>query len=212
MAPLPPASRSRTTRPKKGTKKPDLTQAERDKIAALHAKGKGRNEIAREIGRSAYSVTKVVKELGLSFDEAATVEATAARVAQMKARRVDLAEKLLDDALKLRERLWSPHNYYERGQDAMIPMTLPLPPLRDARDGYAALQIALKGHMDLIAGSTDSSVEDKRSVLANLIDRIKTVVDEDKKNGAPPPDTSVPVNDEAGTAAEQKEVAGDDVQ
>ncbi|WP_281256219.1 hypothetical protein [Nocardia amikacinitolerans] len=31
-----------------------------------------------------------------------------------------------------------------RGLDSLVPITVPLPPLRDVRDGYAALSLALR--------------------------------------------------------------------
>lgn len=188
----------RTRAPKEPAKEPSrppLTEAELEEIKQLHAEGKGRNEIAEAIGRSPSTVTKACKKLELSFDESQTVEATAARVAKMKAQRVDLAEKLLEDVLKMRERLWAPHTYYERGPDALVPVTLPLPPLRDARDGYSALQIALKGHLDLVSESTDTGIEGKRSVLANLIAGIKTAVKEDQDNGGEAPNMTLAAND-----------------
>jgi len=175
--------------------RPPLTEAELEQIKQLHAEGKGRNEIAEAIGRAAATITAAAKKLGLSFDESQTVEATAARVAKMKSQRMDLAEQLLEDVLKMRERLWSPHNYYERGPDSLVPVTLPLPPLRDTRDGYAALQIALKGHLELVSESTDNGIDGKRSVLANLIEGIKSAVAEDRAAGIEAPDMSLAAND-----------------
>lgn len=187
----------RTKTKKAPSKKPatngPLTDDEREKIKQLHAAGKGRNAIATEIKRSGYTVSKAIKEMGLAFDESQTVEATASRVAKMRDRRVDLAEKLLNDVELIHQRLWSEHTYYERGTDSLIPVTLPLPPLRDLRDGYSALQIALKGHTELIAGSTDATVESKRSVLANLIAGIHDVVKADKAAGNSRPDMGAPV-------------------
>jgi hypothetical protein len=49
-----------------------LTSAKRKRILALHAEGKGRNDIAREAGVSAASVSKIIAEAGLSFDRTAT--------------------------------------------------------------------------------------------------------------------------------------------
>lgn len=187
--------RTRAKKEPRPPQKPPLTEDEIEQIKQLHSEGKSRNQIAKEIGRSPASVTKVTKQLGLAFDESKTVEATAARVQAMKARRIDLAEQLLGDVEKMRDRLWSPHQYYERSGDSMIPITLPLPPLRDARDGYAALQIALKGHLELISESTDTGIEGKRSVLANLIDGIKKAVAEDKASGAEAPDMTLAAND-----------------
>ncbi|QOH59901.1 helix-turn-helix domain-containing protein [Rhodococcus rhodochrous] len=191
----PTSARTRAKKAPKAPARPKLTDDELEQIKQLHSEGKGRNEIAETLGRAAATITSACKKLGLAFDESQTVEATAARVAQMKAKRIDLAEQLLDDALKIRERLWSPHHYYEKGPDSLVPVTLPLPPLRDTRDGYGALQIALKGHMELVSESTDTGIEGKRSVLANLISGIKSAVAEDRANGGEAPDMSLAAND-----------------
>lgn len=73
-----------------------LTDHDRQRVAELHAQGMSRNDIARQIKRSPSTVTKLARELGLAFDRAATRAATAAKVADAKARRADLALKLLD--------------------------------------------------------------------------------------------------------------------
>lgn len=61
-----------------------LTDDERNLIIELAEQGLGRNEIAAEVGRSAGTVTKVVKAAGLAFDREQTRVAT-------EARRLDLA-------------------------------------------------------------------------------------------------------------------------
>ena len=202
-------TKKKTPAKKTASARQPLTTDEKARIKLLHAAGKGRNEIAKELSRSGYTISKAIKEMGLGFDESQTVEATAARVAKMRDRRVDIAEKLLNDVELIHQRLWSEHTYYERGQDSLIPVTLPLPPLRDLRDGYSALQIALKGHTELIAGSTDATVESKRSVLANLIAGIHDVVARDKAEGRERPDMGAPVEADipmqAGSATPQEE-------
>lgn len=56
-----------------------LTPEERERILVLRAKGLGRNAIAREIGRSAGTISAVVTEAGESFDRSATKKATQVR-------------------------------------------------------------------------------------------------------------------------------------
>ncbi|MGW1678517.1 helix-turn-helix domain-containing protein [Saccharopolyspora sp. NPDC002376] len=45
-----------------------ITDADRERVRELHTQGKTRNHIASEIGRSPSTVSKIARELGLSFD------------------------------------------------------------------------------------------------------------------------------------------------
>ena len=77
-----------------------ITDRDREQVRRLHAEGKSRNAIARSIGRSAASVSKIARELGLTFSGGARVAAaTEARRADAAARRELLADEALDGAL-----------------------------------------------------------------------------------------------------------------
>lgn len=68
----------------------------------LHAKGKSHNQIARELGRGAATVSKIAAAEGLSFSGGARVasaSATDARRADAAVRREQLADEALDGAL-----------------------------------------------------------------------------------------------------------------
>jgi hypothetical protein len=87
---------------------PPITDTDRERILALHAAGKSRNDIARETGRSQGTVTKVVHDAGRTFDRTATVAATAAKKADAAALRAELELDYLADAQRLRKQLWEP--------------------------------------------------------------------------------------------------------
>lgn len=70
-----------------------LTTAEREQILDLAAAGRGRNEIAEEVGRSPGTVTKVCKAAGLDFSRAATQVATEARKVDLAAMRSRLEQE-----------------------------------------------------------------------------------------------------------------------
>jgi hypothetical protein len=77
-----------------------ITPAERATVRRLHAAGESRNAIARAIGRSASSVSKIAAQEGLRFEGGARVApATEARRADAAARREQLAADALDAAL-----------------------------------------------------------------------------------------------------------------
>ncbi|GAA0638141.1 hypothetical protein GCM10010174_69980 [Kutzneria viridogrisea] len=94
---------------------PPLTEQDRQRVRELHAQGLTRNEIGRAIGRSASTVSKLAKELGLTFDRSKTRAATEAKVADAKSRRAALALNLLGDAERIREQLWQPCRVYSFG-------------------------------------------------------------------------------------------------
>ncbi|MET7773745.1 helix-turn-helix domain-containing protein [Nocardia sp. NPDC005366] len=157
-----------------------LTDDDRDRIVELHAEGKGRNEIAALLGVDPSTITYWARRLGLRFDQAQTAEASAARLEQLKRRRLDFAEMLEAQIPALHERLWSPVTTYERGLDTLIPVTLPLPPLRDVRDGYTALSLALRSLSELIANQSNETVASDRSMLGDLFGKLKAAVEQDQ--------------------------------
>ncbi|MFF6829631.1 helix-turn-helix domain-containing protein [Streptomyces longwoodensis] len=142
-------------------------------LCRLHAEGKGRNEIARALGRSLRGVSIHAGRLGLTFDRTATEAATRARKADLEERRVILAEALQEDAERLTEQLWAPHwvfnfggkdNSYERrlldeppadakknlmsAAGIAIEKSLKLvPPEREDLEGLAAVDAWLRGMM-----------------------------------------------------------------
>lgn len=77
-----------------------ITERDREAVRRLHAEGKSRNTIAREIGRGAATVSKIANGLGLTFAGGARIAAaTEAHRADTAARREQLAENALDGAL-----------------------------------------------------------------------------------------------------------------
>lgn len=93
-----------------------ITDKDRAAVRRLHAEGKSRNDIAREIKRSPSTVSKLAHEQGLSFDRAAEVAAaTRVRKADLDARRTAMAETLQDVAEREIAKMTQPHLYFEWG-------------------------------------------------------------------------------------------------
>ncbi len=128
-----------------------LTPAERKRIAKLHGEGKTRNDIARALGRSASTITKACRALGLSFDRTATKAATEAKVADAKAKRADIMNGLLDDVQKLRDQLFSAAIVFSFGGKENTYNERPVaePPARDKRDLMGSISLALNASMRL---------------------------------------------------------------
>lgn len=145
-----------------------IPNEERQAIADDIRAGLPRNEIARRHGRSEGSVSNIAAEHGLTFDRSAVENATRARTTDMAARRAALAEDLLDDAAKLRERAWSDYEYYERSPDGPVRVRLDLPPLGEARNAYTAIGIAVDKHLVLVKHDTGTGADQARSMLGAL--------------------------------------------
>ncbi|MEU4067420.1 helix-turn-helix domain-containing protein [Streptomyces wedmorensis] len=128
-----------------------ITDADREAVRRLHAEGKSRNQIARETGRSAATVSKIAAAEGLMFSGGARVAAaTEARRADAAARREQLADDALDGALAQVERVSAADS------------------ARDARDYATAARALTEVHAKVAelartsgAGSTGGSMLDR---------------------------------------------------
>ena len=94
---------------------PPVTDAERDQIRILHARGKSCGQIAAELGRSKSAITRQCKALGLSFDRAQTKAATAAVIADSAARRAETSRRFLEKSNELLDMMDQPHVAFNFG-------------------------------------------------------------------------------------------------
>lgn len=149
-----------------------ITDAERERVQQLHARGLGRNDIARELGRSVSTISAVAKQLGLSFDRSKTAAATAAKVVDAKAKRAQLMTDLLDDAEKLRAQLFAQAHVYAFGgkENTFAEAYIDQPSFRDQRDIMAAVNTALGASLRLDQHDGDGSNETVGSLLGSLLD------------------------------------------
>jgi len=125
-----------------------------DAVRRLHAEGKSRNAIAREIGRSGHTVSKIAAQLGLSFERGEMIRAaTEARIIDGRARRAALALALLEDAERLRQQLFAPMTAFNFGgkDNTYEEHEIPEPTLRDKRDLMNAVGIAIDRSVKLDA-------------------------------------------------------------
>lgn len=92
-----------------------ITLRVRNKIIKLHGEGVSRNGIAKAVKVSSSTVTRVIRDAGLSFDRAAPKAATEARILDARARRVELQNDYLAEASKLLAEIRKPHLYFDWG-------------------------------------------------------------------------------------------------
>lgn len=149
-----------------------ITDEDRQRVAELHAAGENRNAIARAIGRSGATVSKIAAELGLDFDRSAVKAATEARTADARARRTALMLDLLEDAQKLRQRLWVETTYIDHGgRDFTREVwTQPEPTAQDKLKLMQAASTAINSSLRLDERDGDGSNETIGSLLGDLFD------------------------------------------
>ncbi|WP_420032242.1 hypothetical protein ACN2WE_05110 [Streptomyces sp. cg28] len=153
-----------------------------DEFRTLHAQGKGRNQISREMGITACVVSRTAQHLGLDFDRSKIQAATVARLADLAERRSLLAEDLVSDAEKLRAQIWEPHLYWDwGGKDHDYDEKLadqPTPGDKRALMGAAGMAIdrSLKlAPLEMATGGAD----DAKSMLGKLAQGIAELAAED---------------------------------
>jgi len=149
-----------------------------DRIRDLHARGFGRNAIARELGIAAGTVTQYAQELGLSFERGPGVKAaTAARKADAAALRSELELQLLEDAQKLRAQLWQEHTYVAHGGKDFrrVKWTQDEPSPVDKKNLMMAAGVALDRSIKLAQLDKDDEVEAAKSMLVALFEQFDLV-------------------------------------
>ncbi|PWC05399.1 helix-turn-helix domain-containing protein [Agromyces badenianii] len=88
---------------------------ERARVIALVKAGKSRNDIARETGLGAATVSRIAKAVGLSFDRSKTAAATEARKVDLAAERIRLLERMLANGHAAMETVEGPVVVYNFG-------------------------------------------------------------------------------------------------
>jgi hypothetical protein len=139
-------------------------------LKAIKAGGSSRAQIARDHKVSGSTVSKIAKEAGIEapFDRAHTKNATQARTVDMAARRAELAELLLGDAFKLRDRVWDKYQVVSFGPDGPEIAYLNLPPAKDTQCLMASVGIAIDKHLVITKHDADPGTDSAKSMLADL--------------------------------------------
>ena len=119
---------------KRRPQKRRITEDEKNKIAARIQEGIPRNEIAREMGRAAGSITRIAKERGLSFDRSSTKHATEARRADHAAELVEIQTTFLAETRRAFTELHAPALVYNWHQGTFNTGVIPEPDFKSKRD------------------------------------------------------------------------------
>ncbi|TCB97570.1 helix-turn-helix domain-containing protein [Micromonospora zingiberis] len=140
-------------------------------VRELHAQDLSRNEIARRIGRSGRTVSRIAAELELSFERGEQVKAaTEARKIDARAKRAALANALLDDAERMRQQLWQPADYVDHGgkEYVRVDWTTPEPTFADKLKITQSLGIMVDRAVKLDEYDADPGIDAAKSMLGAL--------------------------------------------
>ncbi len=133
--------------------------------------------IARKHKVAASTVSALAREARISApferSQAKTREATAARRFDARAARTALIEQLYDDASRMRERAWAPYTQVVGTGPATMLVTTKLPPMREQREAFTALGIALDKAMALEARDDDGGSATGRTMINDLFGAFK---------------------------------------
>lgn len=153
-----------------------VTDEDREAVRRLHAEGKGRNAIARELKRSGRTISAIADEIGISFDRAAEVRvATNVRKADLEARRAAFAVRLQDIAEAEAEKINQPHTYFDWGgkDHDFDTYDAPEPTPADKRALMATVATAVDRSMKLVPPKDEDSSGEVGSLLTSLFDRLR---------------------------------------
>lgn len=150
---------------KPGSTLPTETQ---ERILQLCRDGVTRNDIVRQLGVGPSSVSGIVKRAGLSFDRTKIKAATEARTADLRSRRAELLELLLEDAHRLRQEAFEPCTAFNFGgkDNSYNEVELAQPMFADQLKIMQAVGVAVSKHIAL--DLHDADPDDKPAVDAWL--------------------------------------------
>ncbi|WP_258017998.1 helix-turn-helix domain-containing protein [Streptomyces noursei] len=148
-----------------------MTDKDREEVRRLHAAGQSRNQIARAIGRSSSTVSKIARDEGLRFEGGARVApATAARQLDLAEHRRQLVGRLYGRASANLDRVEATE--YVRVE--LLPTGRPVrlisdePPAQDERHHSQAISSYLTSAARLVEIDAGTGTGEVRSMLTDL--------------------------------------------
>lgn len=155
-----------------------VTQADHDRVRELHAQGLPRNEIARQMGRSGKTISRIAGELGLSFERAgATAAATEAKKADAASRRAQLQLDALEASQRLMGQMFAETTVFNFGgkENDYNERKHPEPPFRDKQAIANAIAQLTSTALRLAEYDKATGDENEKSMLVDLRDALITI-------------------------------------
>ena len=136
-------------------------------IRRLHAAGSSANAIARELGRSPGTITRVCRRIGLTFDRSQTAAANAAAAVDFAARRAEQQREYLEIVDDYQGRLRSEYEHAQpAGAEGKVRRwKTSRPPAREAADLMRVASQATAAELRLADYKARDSHDDAREVV-----------------------------------------------
>ena len=152
---------------------------QRARATEMMREGKGRNEIHRETGISAATITKIAAEEGHSFDASETEAAVNVRRTSRAARRSDIIDRLYDRTEAILDRLEADEfSTLASGEYGLsITLTLGYVPTVDEKNLAASINTYLDRAAKLELVDDGDGVAEADSMLGRLAKRFGLVPD-----------------------------------
>lgn len=148
-----------------------IAEDKRQRIIDLQKQGLSRNDIARQVGVSAGTVTNVCKANDLTFDRSSTEKATRARVADNKSRRAAIVSRLYGRSENILDRLEAPTFVYRMmGPEGSEKIFDEDPPAADERSLATSIGIYLDKASKL--EDYDKSPADSAAAAESVVDKL----------------------------------------
>lgn len=168
-------------------KRRPVTDTERTEVRSRHAAGESRNTIARALGRSASTVSRIAREDGLRFEGGARVApATEARQLDLAEQRRQLVARLYARAAANLDRVESADGYV---RVELLPdgrtrhITTDDPPAQDERHHSQAIGSYLSSAARLAEIDAGDGAAEVRSMLGDLARGIRETYGADATEG-----------------------------
>lgn len=147
-----------------------VAPAKRRHAERLMKQGLGRNEIARRLDVSGYTITKIAGQVGHTFDRYETALAVQARVIDLARDRMELARRVLAEAFNVADDFRAPVDVTEfdaeRGQFRTF--TRGEPTILERQRLAYTLTLLTKAAADLARAEDGAGVTDGVSIVLNL--------------------------------------------
>lgn len=168
-----------------------VTEAVVQRMLNLHEEGNGVRQIAKQLHLSPSTVSTHLRNAGADTNRAATAEATAARLAKINEKKMALAERAMETAFVLEERITDEYDMPITTEEGVEWVTLPEPLLKEQLDGARAVESLVKTVDTLTSKIADPGIHAVENVLKNLVGGLATLVN----SGTPGEDTGLSPED-----------------
>lgn len=159
-----------------------VTEAVVQRMLNLHEEGHSVRQIAKQLRLAPSTVSTHLRNTGADTNRALTATATAARLAKINEKKMALAERAMETAFVLEERITDEYDMPITTEEGVEWVTLPEPLLKEQLDGARAVESLVKTVDTLTAKIADPGIHAAENVLKNLVGGLVALVNSDAPN------------------------------